>query len=264
MPQNLATLHNLFVGYVTLVGVCSVRLFVILYIFPPAADGILQGMVRSGIVALFSLFIAYGQPASVLASLTGVRVIEIGLRESVIGLVLGFSASTVFWVAEGAGTYIDDLTGYNHVQMINPLSHEQATPTATLFAQIASVAFWTLGGMSFLLGVLFESYHWWPLTADMPVAANVLESFMLQQTDTLMQTTAKLATPVMFVLLLIDLAFAFASKSAQKLDLMSLSQSAKGAATVLMLALFAGIFVDQMRDQLVLSRLGAELGVLFR
>ncbi|MFP3656711.1 flagellar biosynthetic protein FliR, partial [Burkholderia sp. SIMBA_052] len=78
----------------TVLGVCSVRLFVILYLFPPTADGILQGVVRNGIVMLFSSFIAYGQPASLFTSLSGTTLVVIGLREAGIGLLLGFAAST--------------------------------------------------------------------------------------------------------------------------------------------------------------------------
>ncbi|AXE96585.1 type III secretion system export apparatus subunit SctT [Paraburkholderia sp. 22099] len=262
MYESLTTLPQLgttLIQSLTVLGVCSVRLFVILYLFPPTADGILQGVVRNGIVMLFSSFIAYGQPASLFTSLSGTTLVVIGLREAGIGLLLGFAASTVFWVAESAGTYVDDLTGYNNVQITNPMREEQSTPTGTLLAQVASVAFWTFGGMTFLLGALYESYHWWPLTASTPVPANVLESFALQQTDSLMQTTAKLAAPMMLMLLLVDFAFGFAAKSAQKLDLMTLSQPVKGALTVLMLALFVGIFVDQVRDQLVLSNLGDQL-----
>lgn len=255
LPQFGATL----IRSLTVLGVCSVRLFVMLYLFPPTADGILQGVVRNGIVLLFSSFIAYGQPVSLYTSLTGTALVVIGLREVAIGLLLGFAASTVFWVAEGAGIYVDDLAGYNNVQITNPLREEQSTPTGTLLAQVASVAFWTFGGMTFLLGALYESYHWWPLTAATPVPANVLESFVLQQTDSLMQTTAKLAAPMMLMLLLVDFAFGFAAKSAQKLELMTLSQPVKGALTVMMLALFVGIFVDQVRDQLVLSGLGEQL-----
>lgn len=255
LPQFGASL----IQSLTLLGICSVRLFVTLYLFPPTADGILQGVVRNGIVLLFSSFIAYGQPTSLYASLTGTALVVIGLREAAIGLVLGFAASTVFWVAEAAGIYVDDLAGYNNVQITNPLREEQSTPTGTLLAQVASVAFWTFGGMTFLLGALYESYHWWPLTAATPVPANVLESFVLQQTDSLMQTTAKLAAPMMLMLLLVDFAFGFAAKSAQKLELMTLSQPVKGALTVMMLALFVGIFVDQVRDQLVLSGLGEQL-----
>jgi type III secretion protein T len=63
----------------------------------------------------------------------------------------------------------------------------------------------------------------------------------------------------MFVLVLIDLAIGFAGKSAEKLDLVNLSQPVKGAVTVFILALFVGIFVDQVKDQLVLKGLADQL-----
>lgn len=242
-----------------LLGLSSVRLFVIFSIFPPTADGVLQGVVRNGVVLLLGTFIAYGQPVYLIQSMSGSMMTVMALKEAMIGLVLGFAASTVFWVAESAGIYIDDLTGYNNAQMTNPLRGEQATPTSILLSQVASVAFWTLGGMTFLLAVVYESYNWWPLVATKPVAANILESFVMQQTDSLMQTVAKLAAPIMFVLVLIDVAFGFASKSAQKLDLINLSQPVKGAVAVFILALFVGIFVDQVKDQLVLKGLAEQL-----
>jgi type III secretion protein T len=65
-----------------------------------------------------------------------------------------------------------------------------------------------------------------------------------------MQTIAKLAAPMLLVLLLIDFGANLASKAAQKLDLSSLSQPIKGAVTVMMLAIFAGLFVHQVEDQL--------------
>lgn len=262
MTDALTTFPQLGIAFkqaLIVLALSSVRLYVMLSIFPPTSDSILQGVVRNGIVLLFGSFVAYGQPASLMTSLTGAGVVELGIREAAIGLVLGFAASTVFWVAEAAGVYVDDLTGYNNAQMTNPMNQEHSTPTGTLLSQVASVAFWALGGMTFLLGALYESYQWWPLASSTPVAANVLESFVLRQTDTLMETTAKLAAPMLFILVLVDFAFGFISKSAEKLDLISLAQPVKGALTVLMLALFIGVFVGQVRDQLTLSGLGAQL-----
>jgi type III secretion protein T len=248
--------HEAIHGYLAMLGLCSERAFILFFMFPPTADGVLQGVARNGAVLLFSSFIAYGQPVSFFELMSGWMMVEVCIREALIGLALGFSASIVFWVAESAGTYIDDLTGYNNIQITNPVRSEQNTPTGTLLMQIATVAFWTLGGMPILLGVLYDSYNWWPITSRTPVMDNILESFVLHQTDTLMQMTAKLAAPIMFILLLVDLAFGFVAKSAQKLEVMQLSQPVKGALTVLMLALFVGIFVEQVRGQLVLAGLG--------
>lgn len=245
---------------VTVLGVCCVRLFIIMTLFPPTADGVMKGAIRNGTVLMFCAFIALGQPASFAAALHGTYLIEVGLREAMIGLVFGFAASTVFWVAEAAGTYVDYLAGYNNAQITNPLRNEQATPSGTLLSQLAIVSFWTLGGMTFLLGALYDSYRWWPITGEVvPVSRDFLAAFAMRQTDTLMQTVAKLAAPMLFILLLVDVGFGIASKSAQKLELNSLSQPVKGAVTVLLLALLVGVFAGQVRDQLSLRDLAISL-----
>ncbi|CAB3764328.1 type III secretion system export apparatus subunit SctT [Paraburkholderia humisilvae] len=258
LPQVSSVLD----GYLTLIGVCSLRLYVMMVMLPPTADGVLQGVVKNAIVILFSSYVAYGQPAALLDTLHGVVLFELAVREGLIGLVLGFSASIVFWVATAAGAYIDDLAGYNNVQLTHPLSSEQSTPTSTLLEQIAIMAFWSLGGMTFLLGALYQSYQWWPLASAHPDMSSIIESFVIRQTDSLMQGVVKLAAPIVFALVLIDLAFALATRSAAKLDLMSLSQPVKGAVTVLLLALFAGLFIDQVKDQITLRDLSKQMQLL--
>ncbi|MEM5405604.1 type III secretion system export apparatus subunit SctT [Paraburkholderia unamae] len=249
-------------GYLLLTGLCALRLFVIFYIFPPTGDTVLQGLVRTALVLLFSAYVAYGQPRDFIGTLHGALLVEVGMRETLIGLVIGFAASVVFWVAEGAGTYIDGLNGYNNVQISNPTRPETDTPTAALLGHMAITAFWAFGGMTFLLGVVYESYNWWPVSAASPNVPNIVEAFTMRETDTLMQLVAKLAAPMMLILLLIDFAFAFAVKSAAKFDLMTLSQPVKGAMTVLMLALFVGLFVDEVKDQLILRDFSVRMRAL--
>ncbi|MCA8002719.1 type III secretion system export apparatus subunit SctT [Burkholderia metallica] len=236
--------------HLAVLGVCSLRLYAIMTLFPPTADGVLQGRLRNGVALSFTLFVAIAQPESFAESLTGMTVVVTGLRETLIGVVMGFAAATVFWVVEGAGIYLDNLTGYNNAQLSNPMISQQSTPSATLLGQIATVAFWSLGGMTFLLEALYESYRWWPVSSTKPMSTDFLAVFAMHQTDTLMQTIAKLAAPMLLVLLLIDLGVNLASKAAQKLDLSVLSQPIKGAVTVLMLAIFTGLFVHQVQDQL--------------
>ncbi|WGS54178.1 type III secretion system export apparatus subunit SctT [Paraburkholderia sp. D15] len=243
-------------------GVCSIRLYVIMTLFPPTADGTLQGPVRNGVALIFSLYIAIAQPAGFAQSLTGMVLLFTGLREALIGTVLGFAAATVFWVADSAGTYLDSLSGYNNAQITNPMRSEKSTPSGTLLSQLAIVAFWTLGGMEFLLQALYESYRWWPVASSKPIDTDFLEMFVLQQTDTLMAMVAKLAAPMLFVMVLIDLGANLASKSAQKLELSALSQPIKGAVAVLLLALFAGIFINQVRDQLDLRLFAGQMRAL--
>ncbi|MEW6343388.1 MAG: type III secretion system export apparatus subunit SctT [Pseudomonadota bacterium] len=241
-----------------LCGVCSIRLLVVMFIFPPTGDNVLHGTTRSAIVAVWAGYIALGQQAS-LPQLHGFYLIYVCAKEAVVGLVMAFIASPVFWVAEAVGSYVDDLTGYNNVQMTNPSQGRETSLTSTLMSQCAMIAFWTLGGMTYLLGALFESYRLWPLMSATPVPGEVIEAFVMRQTDSLMQSIAKLATPAMLLLLLIDVGLGLISRVAQKLDIVSLAQPVKGAMAVLMLALLTGMFIGQVRDQVALLHVGDQI-----
>ncbi|KVP36390.1 type III secretion system export apparatus subunit SctT [Burkholderia ubonensis] len=247
------------IEYLSLLGVCSLRLGIVMIIFPPAGDGVLHGTLRNGFVLLFCAYIAYGQPVEFLNALHGANLVQTIVREAAIGLLLAFSVSTVFWAVQSAGIYVDALTGYNNIQIINPLRSEESTPISTLFGQIANTAFWALGGGVVLLGILYESYDWWPISSEWPASTRILSGFLLHQTDTLMQTIAKLAAPMAFMFVLVDFGFAFAAKSASKLDLMNFSQPAKALLAVMMLALFVGLFVDQVHGPLTLAGLADRL-----
>ena len=61
---------------------------------------------------------------------------DFALKEVALGLLIGFAASTVFWTAESVGALIDAQTGFNNVQMTNPLSGEQSTPISHLLSQL--------------------------------------------------------------------------------------------------------------------------------
>ncbi|WDR97706.1 type III secretion system export apparatus subunit SctT [Burkholderia ambifaria] len=253
---SIESSHQL-VRFLIVLGLCSERLMVLMMIFPPTSDNVVQGRVRTALALLWGSFVAYGQ-RGLLEQGDATILVGIGLKEALIGVGLGFAASTVFWAAESVGTYVDDLTGFNQLQMQNPSQGQQTSLTSTLLSQFAIAAFWCLGGMTFLLGAIYESYTWWPLGSLAPAGGSVLESFVLAKTDSLMETVAKLATPMMLMLLLIDIGFGFTGKVSQKLDLPSLAQPVKGALTILMLALLAAIFIDQVRDQLSLVGVAAE------
>jgi type III secretion protein T len=258
--QSIQSSHQL-VGYITLLALSSERLMVLMILFPPTSDNVVQGTLRTALSLMWSLFIAYGQIGTI-PEMSSMMLIAIGVKEALIGIVLGYAASAVFWAAQSVGTYIDDLSGFNQVQMQNPSDGQQTSLTSTLLSQFAIAAFWMLGGMTFLLGAVYDSYRWWPLADFTPLGGQILESFILQKTDSLMETVAKLATPMMFLLLLVDIGFGFTSKVSQKLNLSSMAQPVKGALTVLMLALMAGVFIDQVRDQLSLTDIAAQVHTL--
>lgn len=243
----------------TLLAVCSLRAYVAMLVLPVTNDQVLQGVVRNGLALTIGIFIAMGQPLHVVDNVSTFTLLAMIAKEGLIGLLLGYAISTVFWIAEGVGVLIDNQAGYNNVQQTNPLSGEQSTPVGNLLSQLAICGFYMLGGLIALVGLMFESFQWWPLDRLMPEWSNLLERFLQIQVSHYLQAVVKIASAVVMVLLLIDLGIGLIAKTADKLEPNNLGQPIKGAVALLMLVMLVAVFFEQVRPQLALHAMGREL-----
>ena len=240
---------------------CSARLFATFSILQATSDQALQGRVRSGVVIIIALFIGAGQPANLAGTFDQGMFVVLALKEALIGMVLGYMAATVFWVAEGVGAMIDNVAGYNNVQQQNPLNSSQSTPISNLLLQLCVTLFYTFGGFLILLDALFETYKWWPINSVTPLPAKILERFIILQTDTLMTQVVKIASPVLIIMLLIDLAFGLIAKTAGKLEPNALAQPVKSATALLLVMLSLSVFIQQLATSLSLSDFKQQLQI---
>jgi type III secretion protein T len=247
------------------IALSSLRLFAAFNLLPAMGEQFIQGYVRTGTVVVIGAFVAFGLPADAAAHLSAAQWLGFAVKESMIGLVLGFAASSVFWVAQSVGALIDTQAGFNNVQLSNPLSGESSTPVSNLLLQLVVVVFFQLGGMLVFIGAVFESFQVWPIFAPLPELSKVPDVFLVQQTDSMMASIVKFAAPILLVLVLIDLGFGLVTRTADKLQPANLSQPIKGAVTLLLLALLAGVLITQVRHLLLptglLTQLKASLGV---
>lgn len=244
----------------TLMAMCTMRVFAAFMIMPPTMSQAIQAPVRNGMALMIGFFIAWGQPVSMMEDMRALMLLALLLKEALIGVLLGFAIAVVFWVAEGAGALIDNCAGFNNAQQTNPLSGEQSTPVSNLLSQLVIAGFYMLGGMVVCAGLLFESFRWWPLARLAPDLAGGLTEFISFQVEGYFSTVVKIAAPVMLVLVLIDLAFGLLAKTAEKLEPNNLAQPIKGVVATVMLALLVSLFFDQARESISLLPLQEELG----
>jgi len=243
----------------TMMTISTVRVYAAFMVLPATNDELLHGPTRNGLCLLIGFFIAWGQPAHAMAALSVPMLLVMVLKEGFVGVLLGFAMSTVFWVAESAGTFVDNAAGFNNVQQTNPLSGAQNTPIANMMSQLTITGFYMLGGMLVAIGILFESFRWWPASSASPAVGAALERFVSAQVQDFFAMAVKLATPMLLIVVLIDLAFGLLNKAADKLEPQNLSQPVKsGVATVLM-ALLVLAFFEQARPSLTLADLQVQL-----
>jgi type III secretion protein T len=253
---HLATTFN---QLFSLVAMCSARMYAAMLVLPATTDQQLRGGIRNGVALSAGVFVALGQPFDLLSNLAPATLAILLLKEGFVGVLIGFSGSVVFWVAEGVGAMIDNQAGFNSAQLMNPTSGEQSTPMSNTIGHLATAAFFVLGGMQGLLAAIFESFRLWPITAAVPAWSNLLEDFVSRASSHYIETILKLAAPVMLVLLLIDLGFGLLSKTADKLEPNSLAQPVKGAVSFFMLSLLIAIFFDAAKPQLAMLDLVQEV-----
>jgi len=233
------------------VALCCLRFYIVFLILPATAGDAMQGMVRNGMVVLFGMFVAAGMSWHDAGALSASTWMMLAIKEAIIGLMIGFAASTVFWVAECVGALVDTQAGYNNVQLTNPLSGQQSTPVSDTLLHLVIAVFFAMGGMLVLLGALFESFQVWPLMSPLPSMQGFSDVFFLKEVDNMMTMTVKFAAPVLLVLVLIDVGFGLVTRAADKLEPNSLSQPVKGAVAMLLLALLAGVFIAEVRQFLL-------------
>lgn len=260
--RALADLFGQYEGFFMTLAISAARIAVAFQIFPPTSGDMLPGTARNGIIYVLAFFVAAAQPAHYFDGVGSAQLLMIALKEMFLGAVLGYAASTVFFIAQCVGTLIDDLAGYNSVQMNNPLRGDQSTPVSNTLLQMAVALFYVGGGMTFLLGAMFESFKWWPLVSLTPSMADVAQSFIIARTDSIMATTVKLGMPVMLALILVDLSIGLLARAAEKLEPSSLSQPMRGAIGLLMLIFLVGVFAQQVLGSLRLDAFGHEAAAL--
>ncbi len=242
-----------------LLSLSSTRMLAVMLVLPCTSSQRMPGMTRAGLPLWLGLYIAWGQPVDALSPLSTLSLGVLFLKEAFIGFLIGFAASSIFWVAEGVGSMIDNLAGYNNVQQSNPQSSDQSTPVGNMMSELSIFSFYFLGGMLSLVGVLFDSYTWWPLAQVVPSGTDLLARFAQAQLASYMAAVAQIAGPVLLVLTLIDLSFGLLSKTAEKLEPNGMAQPVKGAATMVLLSLLLAVFFHQFRADFALVNFGKTL-----
>ena len=244
-------LFESFEGLLLMAALTTIRIYAAMTVLPATSESVLPGMTRGALACVVAGFIAFGQPMADVMQLGAGTLLMLALKELMLGVLIGFSAATVFWVAESVGALVDTQTGYNSVQMSNPMSGEQSTPVSALLLQFCVVIFYMLGGMLVFLGALLESFKVWPLMSALPSMANAAEVFVVQQADTLMTVTIKFAAPVLLILLLIDLGVGLVTRVADRLEPATIGQPLKAAVGMLVVALMISVFAAQVQQFLL-------------
>ena len=182
------------------------------------------------------------------------------IAEAGIGLMLGLIASFIFHGIRMAGQFIDFQMGFAMAAVFDPISGIQVTLIARFLNLLAIIFFLNMNGHYYLIESLVKSYDLVPLTAGAFRSATTLT--VIKAFSGMFALAFQLSAPIMAVLVVIDLALGFVSRTVPQLNVFMLGFPVKIVVGILTLSaivpllgtLLQEVFKTMQNNMLLLLR----------
>ena len=171
------------------------------------------------------------------------------LKESLLGFLLAYLSSLVFWAVQSAGFITDNQRGASQASLTDPLAGEETSPLGSFLFQSLVYLFFASGAFLAFLTLLFQTYLFWPVERwffqpDSPQ----LPLFVAGAASWLMTKMMLLASVVLIAALLVDFALGLINRFASQLNVYILAMPLKSALAMLIVLVFYPLFVGGSPD----------------
>ncbi|PIF22252.1 MULTISPECIES: type III secretion system export apparatus subunit SctT [Pantoea] len=188
------------------------RIMPCLLLCPIFSFSSLRGMIRNGIAISLSLFVApVIKPEISGLLLNPWATVAIGLKEAVLGMMLGYLLAIPFWLFESVGALFDSQRGALNAGLLNPALGPDATPLGDILLRWSMVFLVMIFGLSQVTQVIWDSYRLWPVTQLFPSLQHSGLTLLLDQLDSFFSDMILYAGPLVLLLLLIEFAVGIVS-----------------------------------------------------
>ncbi len=175
------------------------------------------------------------------------------IKEALIGAVLGFMISIPFQYTQGAGALIDHQRGSQSLQVMDPSTQAQTSPTGTLFNDMMLVIFFYIGGPILFIDAIFTSYSVLPFDQFIPAAffdkSHPIWFTMLHLTNEVVKIALQLSAPSIIAMLLSDLFLGIANRMAPQVQISFLLWSLKAFVGIAMVWVGWWVILKQFEAQ---------------
>ena len=148
------------------------------------------------------------------------------IKELGIGAVLAFFAAMPFFIAQSAGSLIDNARGASSLQVTDPTTQTQTGPIGILYNYVLLALFFSLNGPFLFFDAVARSYQLIPVDGIISSAFFVKNAPFWKQVVTLLQEVMNLAlqlsAPALIGILLTDMFLGIANRLAPQVQVVFL------------------------------------------
>lgn len=166
------------------------------------------------------------------------------LKEAVLGFLMGFLASKVFWVALGVGMVVDNQRGATIAESLDPASNEQVSPFGQCLQQAVIALFYCSGGFLIFVSGLYRSYAVWPVFSFVPEFGGSFCEYFLHHVDDIMRLTVVLASPMLITLFVTEFGLGLINRFAPQLNVFFLAMPIKSLVAFVVLVFYLPYLVN--------------------
>ena len=182
----------------------------------------------------------------------GLHFIYLIVMNVFVGLLIGWLSGLLIEIGRTAGEMLDGQMALNAATLFDPGSQTQTTIVGRLFDFVALTLFISIGGMEKVIEGLYKSYATFPIIV---YQINLNFDRVLKATADVIAISFLIISPIVIIILTIDLILGLMSRAAPQINAFQISFSIKPSVSVLLLiillpALFqvlANLFSNPMR-----------------
>lgn len=216
--------------FIVLYGLVFARLVTAITLTPFLGGKSVSSQVKVGLAAVISAIIfPILAPQANPADLNTLRVMGLLVKESVIGLTIGFLSQIIFQSIQMAGATMDYVRGMSQATFLAPQLESNVSLIGQLQLQGSLVLFLVLNGHLLFLRALVASFLKLPLMEFPKISGGTLPVIELlgRYTADSLVIAVQLSAPVVLTLFLVDISFGAIGKVASGLNVHNESQPVK-------------------------------------
>lgn len=158
------------------------------------------------------------------------------VRELSVGALMAFGINCAFAAFSFGGRVLDLQIGFGVANLVNPSTNEQSPLIGMVLLIVGVMTFFLLNGHHWVARGFVQSFQWFPLAAPL---GSISMAAIMKQFGLMFSLGFILVSPLVVILLLLDVAMAIAARTMPQMNIFMLSMPIKVAVGLSMLAISA-------------------------
>lgn len=166
-----------------------------------------------------------------------------------IGFVLGFP----IWIVEACGRIIDMQRGDQMGAIISKMTNNPSSTLSKFFVLAFTAYFAANSGIVYFFGIIFESFITVPINKSFPLVMKPDSNAFIGLLSDYFYLVVILVAPIIFILLIVDVAFSIIGAFVPQLNITIISMPIKSILALFLISIYLGLLFHDVFNKFVVK-----------